>query len=88
MTSLHGSFPDLALLLLAVAHDAEDLVLLAVEFGGQREADGDAQTLAERARRCFDTGQLQPVGMSLIGRAQLAQRNNVVDGAEAGECQA
>ena len=47
LASLHGGFPDLSLLLLAIAHDAEDLVLLAIEPCRQSHAHGDTQSLAQ-----------------------------------------
>ena len=46
------------------------------------------KSLAQRSGRGFDARQLQPVGMALIGRTQLAQRDHVVDRAESGEGQA
>ena len=45
VSGFHGSFPDLSLLLLAIAHDAEDAVRAAIEPAGERTAHGDAQTL-------------------------------------------
>src|SRR5438270_8596398 len=47
---LHGRFPDLAFLLLAVAHDAEDLVILPVQLARQSQTDGNAQNLAPAIR--------------------------------------
>ena len=65
MSRFHCGFPDLTFLLLAIAHDAEDLVTLLVEAGGQRHSYGDAQTLAQRSGRSFHTRQLQPMRMTL-----------------------
>ena len=73
----HRGFPDLAFLLLAISHDAEDMVTLLVQPGGQREADGDAQTLAERACGDFHPGQLQPMRMALKGRIEFAEERDV-----------
>ena len=38
MAGLHNGFPDLALLLLAVTHDAVDVIVLFIELAGQRLA--------------------------------------------------
>ena len=85
---LHGRFPDLAFLLLAVAHDAEDLVILPVQLARQSQTDGNAQTLPQRSGRDFHARQLQPMRMTLIRRAQLPQKHNILNRAEAGKCQA
>ena len=81
----HRGFPDLAFLLLAVAHDAEDVVIFLVQLGDERDADGNAQALAERTGGDFNAGQLEPVWMPLIRRIELAQENDVFFRAEAGE---
>ena len=88
VSGFHGRFPNLALLLFAVAHEAEDLVLLVVELGSQRDADGDAQTLAQRPGGDFNAGQLEPMRMALIGRAQLAQGHDVLDAGKSRQRQA
>ena len=62
MSGLHGGFPHLALLLFSVAHEAEDLVLSAVDAGGERHAHGDAQALAERAGETSTPGSLSQCG--------------------------
>ena len=72
MAGLHGRFPHLSFLLLAVAHDAVDLVLLVIESCCECHAYCNAQTLAQRSRRHFHTRQFQLMRMALIGRAQLA----------------
>ena len=92
VTGLHGRFPHLALLLFAVAHQAKDLVVLAPRFfavdaRGQRHAHRDAQTLAERARRNLNARQLEPMGMALVGRAELAQGDDVVERAKTGDAE-
>ena len=88
MARFHRSFPDLAFLLLAVSHDAEDVVIFLVQPGGERDANGDAQALAERSGGDFDAGQLEPVRMPLKRRIQLAQERDVFLRAEAGEGEA
>jgi hypothetical protein len=88
VAGLHRRLPNLPLLLLAVAHQAEDLVRFLVEPRGQRHAHGDAQALAQRTGGDLDSGQLQPMRMPLKARVQLAQRHHIVDLAEAGEAQA
>jgi hypothetical protein len=88
MAGFHGGFPDLAFLLLAVAHDAEDPVILLVQLSGERDADGDAQALAERSGGDFHARQFEPVRVSLIGRVELAEERDVFFRAEAGEGQA
>ena len=87
VSGLHRCFPNLAFLLLAVAHDAEDLVLLFIESRRQGESHCNAQPLAKRSRGGFNPRQLQPVRMALIGRTQLAQRDHVVDRAKSRECE-
>jgi len=67
VAGLHRRFPHLALLLLAVAHQAEDLVLPAIDAGGERHPDRDAEPLAEGAGGDFDAGQPEPVRMPLKG---------------------
>jgi hypothetical protein len=81
----HRGFPDLAFLLLAVSHDAEDVVIFLVQLGGQRHADSNAQALAERSGRDFYAGQFEPVRMPLIRRIEFAQQRDVFLRAEAGE---
>ena len=85
VSSLHRGLPNLALLLFAVAHDAENLVLLLVESSGQRKTHRDAQPLAQRSGGHFHARQLQPVGMALIRRTQFAQSAHIVDGTESGK---
>ena len=88
MARFHRGFPDLAFLLLAVSHDAEDIVILLVQLRGQRDAYGYAQTLAERSGGDFNAWQLQPVRMPLIGRIKLAQEHYIFFRTESGEGQA
>src|ERR1017187_720067 len=85
---LHDRFPDIAFLLLAVAHDAEHRMLAAVEFASQSHADRNAETLSQRSAGDFDARQLQAVRMSLEWRIKLAQSNNVFDGKVSGEGEA
>ena len=85
MARFHRRFPDLAFLLLAVSHDAEDVVIFLVEPGGEGNAYRDAQALAKRPGRDFDAGQFEPVWMPLKRRIQLAQESHVFLRAEAGE---
>ena len=85
MARFHGRFPDLAFLLFAVSHDAEDAMILLVQSRGERHADGDAQALAERSGGNFDARQLEPVRMSLIRRIELAQESDVFLWTKAGE---
>src|SRR5208282_1603125 len=77
----------LAFLLLAVSHDAEDVVIFLVQPGSKRDADGDAQALAERSGRYFNARQLEPVRMSLIRRIKFAEEGNVFFRAETGKGQ-
>ena len=42
----HRRFPDLPFLLLAITHDAERLISLAIQLGGQRDAYCDTEALA------------------------------------------
>ena len=83
----HGRFPDLSFLLLAVAHDAEGSIVLLVELSRQRDSDGDAQALPQRSGGHLDSGQLQPVRMSLVRRVQLAQIDHIFLGTETGKRQ-
>ncbi len=85
VAGFHGRFPDLAFLLLAVAHDAEDAVILLVELGGEREADRDAQPLAERTGGDFNARQLEPMRMALKWRVEFAEQRDVFLRAETGE---
>src|SRR5208282_6062547 len=85
MTGLHGGFPDLPLLLLAVAHDAERPVIFPVELAGQRNAHGYAESLSQRSCRNLYTRKLEPVRMALISRPQLAQKHDVIHRAKAGK---
>ncbi len=88
MAGFHGRFPDLTFLLLAIAHDAECLVLLAVELSRQRNPHCDAQALPQRSRRNFHSRQLEPMRMPLERRPQLAQQHHVIHRAETGKRQA
>ena len=74
----HSGFPDLAFLQLAVAHDAECFVGLSVQLPRQRDSYRDAQSLPQRAGRDLDTLELEPVRMTLVWRAKLAQQYDVV----------
>src|SRR5208282_909032 len=85
VAGFHGSFPDLAFLLLAVSHDAEDVVVLLVEFGGLSDAYGNAQALTQRSGGDFYARQLEPVRVPLKRRIELAQKRYVFFGAETGE---
>src|SRR5579883_3157668 len=69
----HERLPDLAFLQLAVAEDAIGPVILLVELGGQRHADGHRKPLAERPRGHLDARQALAVGMALQRAAELAQ---------------
>ena len=70
----HGGLPDLALLALAVAEQAEHALGLARQFQAGGHASGDGQALAERAGGNLDARAQVAVGMALQARAQLAQR--------------
>ena len=83
VSRFHRSFPDLSFLLFAVAHQAERLVPLAVEFGCQRYTYGDAQALSQRTRRDLDPRQLEPMRVTLVSGAEFAQRHHVLDRTEA-----
>ena len=72
VAGFHCRFPDLSLLLFAVAHEAERPVVLAAQFAGQCNAHGNAEPLAEGTGRDLDPGQLQPMWMSLEGGAEFA----------------
>jgi hypothetical protein len=87
VAGLHSGFPDLALLLFAVAHEAEYFVLPAVDARGQSHADGDAEALAKRAGRNFNTGQPEPVGMPLKWRMEFAQCDCIVERTKAREAE-
>ena len=87
VSRFHGSFPDLSLLLLAIAHNAKDAVREAIEPARERTAYGDAQTLPQRARRTFHARQFQPMRMSLQRRTQASQQSQVQLIEEAGEGQ-
>ena len=85
---LHGRFPDIAFLLLAVPHNAEHRMFAAVELAGQGHADRNAEALPQRSAGNLDARQLQTVRMSLEWRIQLAQGNDVFDGKVSGEGEA
>ena len=68
-----GSLPDLALLGLAVAHHAEDLVVLVVQLTGQGHTGGAGQTLTQGAGGDVDAGAAVHRGVTLKHGALLAQ---------------
>src|SRR5208283_4439894 len=75
--ALHHGFPNIAFLLLTIAHDAEDGVLVVVEFAGDGHANGDTKALSQRPTGDFYARQFQPMRMSLEGRIELTQGDNV-----------
>ena len=78
MTRLHGRFPDLSFLLLAVPHDAKSAVILPIQFSRQCHAHGQAQALPQRPRRNLHPRQLQPMRMPLVWRRKLAQKRDIL----------
>ena len=70
----HGGLPNLALLALAVAEQAEHTLRLARQLQAGGHAGGDGQALAERTGGNLDARAQVAVGMALQARAQLAQR--------------
>ena len=68
-----GSLPDLALLGLAVAHHAEDLVVLVVQLTGQSHTGGAGQTLTQGAGGDVDAGAAVHRGVTLKHGTLLAQ---------------
>src|SRR5208337_1363770 len=84
MARFHCSFPNLTFLLLSVSHDAEDVVIFLIQPGSERHAHGDAQTLAERSGRHLYSWQLEPMGVPLKWRIQLAQQRDILLRTEAG----
>src|SRR5688572_7139879 len=75
----HGGFPDLALLLLAVAHDAVDAPRVSVHAGAERHAAGDGEPLAERSRRDFDPGRVVLARVALEMSLELAEPEQVAE---------
>ena len=69
----HGGLPHLALLELPVPQQAVGPVGPAGAPGGQGQAVGDGQTLAQGTGGAVQAGELGHVGMALQGGAQLAQ---------------
>ena len=70
----HGGLPNLALLALAVAEQAEHTLRLARQLQAGGHAGGDGQALAERTGGNLDARAQVAVGMALQARAQLTQR--------------
>src|SRR3989454_2583438 len=78
----HRGLPRLPDVLLAVAEDAVHPPGLVIHAGREREADGERQTLALGARRVLDAGRGPQFRMALEAAVQLAERQELVDGAE------
>ena len=73
--SVHGRFPDLAFLKLAVSVEAVDPAVFAIELLGLGSATGDAQSLAEGAAGDANARQLFFRGwMALKAGVQLSER--------------
>ena len=75
----HHGFPDAAFLMFAVAHDAEDAMGFAALSGGESAADGDAESLAERAAGNFHARELQAIGMAFEAGAEAPERNCILE---------
>jgi hypothetical protein len=75
----HHGLPDRSLLQLAVAGERVDArAVLIDELVGHCHADGDRETLAERAAARLDAGEPHvPSGMSLKAAAELAERQEL-----------
>ena len=73
-----GGFPVLSFAELAVAGQDVGVIALLVDPGGQRVADADRESLAERAGGGLDSGQPLHVGVPLERAAQLAQSHDLV----------
>ena len=68
-----AGLPNLALVRLAVAEGAEDVVAFAVELRGERHACGAGEALSEGAGGDVDAGALVHAGVALQRRALFAQ---------------
>ena len=88
MRGFHGCFPDLAFLLLAIAHDAKCFGRTSIHLLRQSHAYGEAQSLTQRSGGNFNSRQFHAMRMPLEGRTQFAQRHHVFLIEVAGECQA
>ena len=75
----HHGFPDAAFLMFAIAHDAEDAMGFDALPGCESAADGDAESLAERAAGNFHARELQAIGMAFEAGAEAAERNCVFE---------
>ena len=74
MRGAHRRLPHLAFLHFAVAQQRIDARRAVLELQAQRHADGDRETLAERAGAGFGPRQVDDMRMALERAAQLAQR--------------
>jgi len=61
------------------------VVILLIEPGGERNADGNAQPLAERSRGDFYARQFKPMWMSLKRRIEFAQQRDIFFRTESGK---
>ena len=88
MCSGHSGFPHASLLLLTVAHDAENTVWLAIHFGGKSHTEGHAQTLSEATRTGFNAWQMHLITrMSLQSATQFTQGKHLIFGEITSSCQ-
>ena len=84
MRGRHHRFPNAALLLLAIAHDAKGMEGLFSPLCRQRATHRDAQSLSKRTTGNLNSGQLQAVGMAFESGSQLAEHDSVFQGEVAG----
>src|SRR4029077_20160737 len=66
----------------AVAHDAEDLVIVSAQLRSNGHAHGNAESLPQRPSGDLHARQLEPMRMALIWRAQAAKQGHVLQRTE------
>ena len=78
---IHGSFPNLAFLLLAITHEDEDEVLVAIETLSLGGANSNRETLTKRARGDADARQAFSRGrMALKTGAKTTEGSQLANG--------
>ena len=74
LTGKGRRFPDLSLLLLTVADEAEYLLRLTLSLQAQSHAVGNGQALPQRTDGTVETGELLQIRMALKGTSYGPQR--------------
>ena len=79
MGGKHGRFPNLAFLALAIAQKRDDGMIVVVDLQTSCQATRNREALAERSRGNLDAGNEARIGVPLQTRAELAQRDELLD---------